>query len=122
MATFDDPEILRGVLEDLPSGVYLVGRDGKILFWNYGAERITGHLRQDVAGHACREDFLGTTEGNDGEVTAASAALEAVLRDGKPTESQVSFRHKAGPGCGAAAGSADEGWAGQHHRRCGMSR
>jgi diguanylate cyclase (GGDEF)-like protein len=108
MARFDDPDILRSVLEELPTGVYLVGRDGKILFWNYGAERITGHLRQDVVGHACREDFLGKAEANDGQVSAASgvsgvsgasgasAALEAVLRDGKATESQVSFRHKSG--------------------------
>jgi len=96
MSRFDDPEILRAVLEDLPTGVYLVARDGKILFWNYGAERITGHLRQDVVGHACREDFLGNSEGTDDQVSAASAALDAVLKDGKSTESQVSFRHKAG--------------------------
>jgi diguanylate cyclase (GGDEF)-like protein/PAS domain S-box-containing protein len=96
MPRFDDPEILRSVLESLPTGVYLVGRDGKILFWNYGAERITGHLRQDVVGHACREDFLGNSEGTDNQVSAASAALDAVLKDGKSTESQVSFRHKAG--------------------------
>ena len=96
MARFDDPEILRSVLEDLPTGVYLVGRDGKILFWNYGAERITGHLRQHVVGHACREDFLGNAEENEQQVTAASAALEAVLKDGKAVESLVSFRHKAG--------------------------
>jgi diguanylate cyclase (GGDEF)-like protein/PAS domain S-box-containing protein len=96
MPRFDDPEILRSVLEELPTGVYLLGRDGKILLWNYGAERITGHLRQDVVGHACREDFLGNSEGNDGQVSSAAAALEAVLRDGKATESQVSFRHKSG--------------------------
>ena len=96
MAKFDDPQILRSVLEDLPTGVYLVGRDGKILFWNCGAERITGHLRQDVVGHACREDFLGNSDGSQDEVSAASAALEAVLRDGKAAESQVSFRHKSG--------------------------
>ena len=96
MPRFDDPEILRSVLEELPIGVYLVGRDGKILLWNWGAERITGHLRQDVVGHACREDFLGKTEGNEKQASGASAALEAVLRDGKATESQVSFRHKSG--------------------------
>ncbi|MGA2096599.1 MAG: diguanylate cyclase [Candidatus Acidiferrum sp.] len=96
MARFDDPEILRSILEELPTGVYLVGRDGRILFWNYGAERITGHLRQDVVGHACREDFLGDMEGNHQQTTAASAALEAVLKDGKAVESQVSFRHKSG--------------------------
>lgn len=96
MTQIDKPEILRGVLEELPTGVYLVGRDGKILFWNWGAERITGHLRQDVVGHACREDFLGNAEGSKGEASPAAAALEAVLRDGKATESQVSFRHKSG--------------------------
>ncbi|MGB7284663.1 MAG: diguanylate cyclase [Candidatus Acidiferrum sp.] len=96
MPRFDDPEILRSILEELPTGVYLVARNGKILFWNYGAERITGHLRQDVVGHACREDFLGKTEGGEEQASGASAALEAVLRDGKATESQVSFRHKSG--------------------------
>ena len=96
MSKFDDPEILRGVLENLPTGVYLVDRDGKILFWNSGAERITGHLRQEVVGHACREDFLGNPGGGDGEVSETTQALVAVLRDGKPTEALVSFRHKAG--------------------------
>ena len=96
MASFDDAEVLRSVLEDLPIGVYLVGRDGKILFWNYGAERITGHLRQDVVGHACREDFLGNSEGGDEPDAGAAAALEAVLRDGRGIESRVSFRHKSG--------------------------
>lgn len=96
MMLSEHPEIYRSVLEELPTGVSLVGRDGKILFWNYGAERITGHLRQDVVGHACREDFLGEAEGSDKQITAASAALAAVLKDGKPVEAQVSFRHKAG--------------------------
>jgi diguanylate cyclase (GGDEF)-like protein/PAS domain S-box-containing protein len=96
MSRFDDSEILRRVLEDLPTGIYLISRDGKILFWNYGAARITGHLRQDVVGHACREDFLGNAEGSENQVSEAAAALESVLRDGKATESQVSFRHKSG--------------------------
>lgn len=95
MLGLDDTAILGSILEDLPVGVYLVGRDGRILFWNYGAERITGHLRQDVVGHACREDFLGNADG-DGLGPGAAEALEAVLRDGRPTESQVSFRHKSG--------------------------
>src|ERR1700739_1141295 len=96
MSRFDDPEILRAVLENLPTGVSLVARDGKILFWNYGAERITGHLRQDVVGHLCREDFLGNPEGPTEEASPASLAVEAVLKDGKSAETQVSFRHKSG--------------------------
>jgi diguanylate cyclase (GGDEF)-like protein/PAS domain S-box-containing protein len=96
MPRLDDAEMFRGVLEDLPTGVYLVDRDGKILFWNSGAERITGHLRQEVVGHACREDFLASTDESGEEVPAASAALEAVLKDGRASEAQVSLRHKEG--------------------------
>jgi diguanylate cyclase (GGDEF)-like protein/PAS domain S-box-containing protein len=96
MQRLDNPEIFREVLEDLPTGVYLVARDGCILFWNRGAERITGHLRQDVVGRPCREDFLGNSDGAGEEVSAAAAALEAILRDGKAIDWQVSFRHKTG--------------------------
>lgn len=96
MPGLENPETYRSVLEELPTGVYLVDRDGKILLWNRGAERITGHLRQDVVGHACREDFLGNADGNSSELSPASQALETILRDGKSSEWQVSFRHKDG--------------------------
>jgi diguanylate cyclase (GGDEF)-like protein/PAS domain S-box-containing protein len=96
MARFDDPEILRSVMENLPTGLSLVGRDGRILFWNYGAERITGHLRQDVVGHLCREDFLASADANSGEVSGGAAALDAVLKDGRVADSRVSLRHKSG--------------------------
>lgn len=39
MLTLDDPEILRSVLEDLPTGVYVVGRNGKILLCAAPVER-----------------------------------------------------------------------------------
>jgi len=39
-----DPEIFRTVLESLPIGVYMVDRDLKVIFWNRGAERISGYL------------------------------------------------------------------------------
>jgi diguanylate cyclase (GGDEF)-like protein/PAS domain S-box-containing protein len=97
MTPLDNPDTYRHVLEELPTGVYLVGRDGRILFWNYGAERITGFLRQDVVGHACQEDFLGCTPDENGKSgSAAAETLEAVLRDGKASEWQGAFRHKAG--------------------------
>jgi len=92
----ENSEVYRQVLEELPTGVYLVGRDGKILFWNSGAERITGHLRQDVVGHACREDFLGSADGNGNGISVAAEALEAAIKNGKATEWRVSIRHRDG--------------------------
>ena len=42
MPELQDPDIFRTILESLQTGVYVVGRDGRILFWNEGAEKITG--------------------------------------------------------------------------------
>ena len=58
MSEFDNPEIFRSILENLPTGVYLVDRNRKILFWNNGAEEITGYLRQDVVGRFLRDHLL----------------------------------------------------------------
>jgi len=44
------PTHYRIVLESLPNGVYVVDTERRILFWNDGAEQITGYLRQDVIG------------------------------------------------------------------------
>jgi PAS domain S-box-containing protein len=54
---FADLEIYRTVLESMQTRVYLVDCDQTIQFWNDGAEIITGHLRQNVVGHFCRDFF-----------------------------------------------------------------
>ena len=46
-------EIYRAVLDSLPVAVCAVNRDGKVILWNEGAERVTGYLRQDVLGRMC---------------------------------------------------------------------
>jgi diguanylate cyclase (GGDEF)-like protein/PAS domain S-box-containing protein len=96
VSEFGNPEIYRAILESLQTGVYLVGPDQKILFWNDGAEKITGYLRHEVVGSFCRENLLGCGYGNKNVLADAADALASVLRDGKPTISHVSLRHKAG--------------------------
>ncbi|MFX8860496.1 PAS domain-containing protein, partial [Acinetobacter baumannii] len=36
------------VLENISDGVYFVDRHRRILYWNRGAERITGFSREEV--------------------------------------------------------------------------
>ena len=67
MTGFSDSDLFRSILENLHMAVYVVGRDGKILFWNDGAERITGYLRQDVIGRVCSDNFLGEADGDESE-------------------------------------------------------
>lgn len=96
MAGLGDLEFFRMVLEGLRTAVYVVARDGKTLFWNDGAERITGHLRQDVVGRVCGDNFLGEADSADKDLSGARAPIAAVIREGKALEAQVSLRHKTG--------------------------
>jgi two-component system cell cycle response regulator len=97
MSEFDSPEIFRSVLETLPTGVYLVDRNRKILFWNEGAEEITGYLRQDVVGRFLRDHLLTV----HGEVkkdleSDPDDPLSTAFRDGKSSSGEVSILHKEG--------------------------
>ncbi len=64
------PEVWRTVLEQLPTGVYLLDSDQKIVFWNAGAERITGRLSQDVVGRLTRDQLVTRDEPGTSSVPA----------------------------------------------------
>lgn len=53
MSAFDDSEICRSILENLPTGVCIIDMQKKIILWSDGAERITGRARYEVIGHSC---------------------------------------------------------------------
>lgn len=93
---FDDPEVLRAILESLQTGVYLVDRDRRIVLWNAGAERITGYLRQDVLGRFCREDILVHCDEKNNIVCGTNCPLAGTMRDGQPREAMFYLRHRTG--------------------------
>ena len=96
MARLSEIDFFRSILDNLHVAVYVVDREGKILFWNDGAERITGYLRQDVIGRLHTDNFLGETDGDDNELTGSQAPTTTAMREGKPTQALVSMRHKSG--------------------------
>lgn len=91
-----DSEFLLNVLDGLHTGVYIVDPVGKILFWNDGAERITGYLRQETMGRSINDRFLGHADADGNELTGPLSPLGLAIRDGKPVALQVSLRHKEG--------------------------
>ena len=93
---FDDPEVLRAILESLPTGVYLVDRNRRIVLWNSGAERISGYLRQDVLGRLCREDILVHCDEKNNIVCGTNCPLTHTMRDGRPREATFFLRHRTG--------------------------
>jgi PAS domain S-box-containing protein/diguanylate cyclase (GGDEF)-like protein len=89
-------EIYRDVLESLETGVYLVDRDRKILFWNDGAEKITGYLRHEVIGRCCGDGLLVHCDADSTVLCGSACPLLEVVRDGKPRKTTLYLRHKEG--------------------------
>lgn len=89
-------DVHRRILESLQTGVCLVDRNHKILFWNEGAEKTTGHLRQDVLGRDAREVIQLDEEEAEKDSSQSKDFITEVLRDGKPTFAEVLLRHKSG--------------------------
>lgn len=96
MSKFRDPSVYRAVLENLPTGVYLVDEERRIVFWNTGAEKITGFLRQEVVGRFCRENILVHCDEANALLCGAACPLTDTISDGRPREVDIYLRHKDG--------------------------
>ncbi|MBZ5578347.1 MAG: diguanylate cyclase [Acidobacteriia bacterium] len=90
------PSQYRDILESLPNGIYVVNLDRKILFWNDGAERISGHLRQDVIGRCCPEAPLKHCDQNYVNLCELGCPLHETLKDGRAREANLYLCHKNG--------------------------
>jgi diguanylate cyclase (GGDEF)-like protein/PAS domain S-box-containing protein len=96
MSDLQDPEIFRTVLDTLQTGVSVADRNGKILFWNQGAERLTGHKRHEVVGRSGRENILLHCNGQGCIACGATCPITRTLHEGKAQEAKMQLRHKEG--------------------------
>jgi len=90
------PEIYQAILDCLEDGVYLVGLDHKIAFWNRGAEQITGFQRQDVLGRSCEDQILVYCRCGGDLLRATECPLLRTLADGKIRSLDLFLRHRDG--------------------------
>jgi len=100
MSQLGSHEIYRSVLDSLPVAVCAVNRDGRVILWNDGAERITGFLRQDVLGRPCTETFLEHADAQNNPLEGTAAPLLETMRDGNCLTLQASLRRKSGQSVG----------------------
>jgi PAS domain S-box-containing protein/diguanylate cyclase (GGDEF)-like protein len=91
-----NPEIYRAVLESVPTGVYMVDSQRRIVFWNASAERITGYLGQEVIGHFCPDNILMHCDPDEVLLCGSGCPMVRTMQDGRPTEANLFLRHKDG--------------------------
>lgn len=91
-----DADLLKDLLDYVEDGVCLLDRANRVLYWNHGAEQITGYLAQEVSGRDC-SDHLGLGYNREGSALSDQVSpLSKVKQDGKPRESTIYIRHRLG--------------------------
>ncbi len=87
----------KGLLDNLSDGVYFVDRERRILYWNHGAERISGYRAEEVVGHLCFDNILKHVS-QDGWCTLCQGLcpLARTIQDGRTREKEVFLHHRDG--------------------------
>ena len=99
------------VLENLSDGVYFVDRQRRILYWNRGAELITGFAKEEVLGRRCKDNILNHCDDAGRNMCGKNCPLLATMRDRGQREAHLFLHHKDGhrkPVCVRAAPLTDE--------------
>src|SRR5579862_3239953 len=96
MSALSEPEICRNILESLPTGMCVIDRQKKIVFWSDGAERITGHLRHEVIGRTCVGEALLHCDHPGCEYCREECPLARAIKTARPAEATGFLHHKAG--------------------------
>jgi PAS domain S-box-containing protein len=86
----------RAALEALPTGVYLVDHDRRILLWSKGAEELTGYLAMEVVGRCCRDELLMHCDESALCLCGNACHLQQTMHDGIPRTADMFLLHKAG--------------------------
>lgn len=96
MAAFEDPEICRNMLENLPIGLCVLDLQKRIVFWSSGAERVTRHLRHEVIGHSCIAEPLLHCDQPGCEFCDEHCPVARAMKTSQAVDSTGFVRHKDG--------------------------
>jgi diguanylate cyclase (GGDEF)-like protein/PAS domain S-box-containing protein len=86
----------RELLDHLHDGVYFVGLDRRITFWNRAAERITGFSADEVIGSCCHDNLLNHVDAEGNNLCEGRCPLVTAVEKGAAVEAEVFLHHKKG--------------------------
>lgn len=86
----------KNLLDNIIDGVYLTDRGRKILYWNRGAERITGYSAAEVVGTRCSDNILIHVDGRGNSLCHGACPLHASIRLGEVHDAEIYLHHKLG--------------------------
>ena len=90
------PHFTEKLLENLYDGVYFVDRDRRILYWNKGAERISGYSASQVVGSFCHANILDHVNEEGHHFCHSGCPLAEAVAHGTSTAIRVLLKHRDG--------------------------
>ena len=91
-----DGDLYKLLLDQFEDGIYVVDRDRRILYWNGGAERITGYYAHEIVGRFCQSDLLMHCDASGMVMCGNACPLKDVMENGSPYECKLYLRHRHG--------------------------
>lgn len=84
------------IIEELAEGLYIVDLHRTILFWNKGAEQITGFTAKDVTGKSCADNILIHVDEKGTNLCFGICPLLKSINHDISLEADVYLHHKKG--------------------------
>lgn len=92
----NEQDFYKDILDHLHDGVYFTDRERVILYWNRGAERITGYTSDQVIGRSCRDNLLNHVTADGVQLCLGPCPLALSMSEGTPQEAEVFVHHADG--------------------------
>lgn len=84
------------ILDNIADGVYFVSAGRKIVFWNKGAERITGYASDEAVGRSCYDDFLKPEDEKGHAMCDSGCPITIIPETKNPLQRNLFLRKKDG--------------------------
>jgi len=91
-----DGDLYKLLLDQMEEGIYIVDGERRILYWNGGAERITGYYAHEIVGRYCQGDLLMHCDESGRLMCGDACPLKDVIESGVPHERRLYLRHRNG--------------------------
>ena len=91
-----DGDLYKLLLDQMEEGIYIVDCDRRIVYWNGGAERITGYYAHEIVGRLCQGDMLMHCDESGRVLRGNECPIQEVMQNGAPHESTLYMRHRHG--------------------------
>ncbi len=84
------------IFDSMFEGAYFVDHNRKIMYWNKGAEKMTGYLADEIMGMHCYDNILNHVDPTGKQLCFDGCPLRETIGDLKQREAEVFLQHKLG--------------------------